>query len=216
MLIETDEEGAQHILFFAPDINADWDNMVFSSNFTGIRRTLDGHKMYSNLLNDRGTFLDFSAPAIVNGKETYIRFYYTLPKTHEEGEEIFDSNRSPYLLVGTCAGKDENGLPDVSFHALNEGDTIQLVTDHAVHGHQSTPSYGEAFTVGENDPKIVELPLEDKTYQYVYIATDIFGNNFFSDMATFEMKYTYEYLLENSLPEGTYAADVTNIEPYNK
>lgn len=214
MLIETAEDGTQHILFTAPDINADWDNMVFNSNFTGIRRTLDGHKMYSNLLNDRGTFLDFSAPALVNGKETYIRYYYTLPKTREEGDAFFDNNISPYLLVGTCAGKDENGLPDVGFHALKEGDAIQLVTDRAVHGRQSLPCYGEAFVVDKEGPNIVELPLDGKTYQYVYIATDIFGNNFFSDMATFEMKYTYEYLLENSLPEGTYAADVTKIESY--
>jgi hypothetical protein len=34
-------------------------------------------------------------------------------------------------------------------------------------------------------------------------------------MATMKMKYTYDELLKNPLPDGEYAAKVTAIEPYS-
>ena len=75
--------------------------------------------------------------------------------------------------------------------------------------------FGEEFTLSEKFGEISELPLDGQTYQYVYVITDIFGSSFFSDMATFEMQYTYGELLENPLPDDSYAAMVTGIEPYD-
>ena len=60
-----------------------------------------------------------------------------------------------------------------------------------------------------------EMPLDGKEYQYVFIATDIFGNVYYSDMATMKMKYTYDELIKNPLPDRTPAANITNIEPYD-
>ena len=34
-------------------------------------------------------------------------------------------------------------------------------------------------------------------------------------MATMKMKYTYDELLKNPLPDRTPAADITNIEPFD-
>ena len=49
---------------------------------------------------------------------------------------------------------------------------------------------------------------------HTVVATDIFGNVYYSDMATMKMKYTYDELLENPLPDRTPAAEITSIEPY--
>ena len=59
----------------------------------------------------------------------------------------------------------------------------------------------------------VALKIDDD--QYVFVANDIFGNSLYSDTATFEMTKSYDELLENPLPDGEYAAEVINIEPYN-
>ena len=78
--------------------------------------------------------------------------------------------------------------------------------------------YSEEFKVGElydeGSPAITEMPLDEQEYQYVFFATDILGNVYYSDMATMKMKYTYDELLKNPLPDRTPAADITNIEPY--
>lgn len=206
LLIEEDENGQQRILFSDADIAGDWDKMTFKSNFKGIRRLFEGHLMCSGLLNDRDKFLDYSAPAIVNGKHTFLRYYF---------DEKSETMR--YFIPGTCAEVDENGLPITKFVVLDAGDRVQLADYLVIRNGNNEPHYGEEFEITEYwGGKITEVPLDGKTYQYVFIVTDIFGNNYYSDMATFEMAYTYESLLENPLPEGTYAADVTKIEPYNK
>ncbi|MBR3424367.1 MAG: hypothetical protein IKG80_07765, partial [Clostridia bacterium] len=60
-----------------------------------------------------------------------------------------------------------------------------------------------------------EVPLSGSTYCYVFVATDIFGNTYYSDMATMRMKYTYDELLNSPLSDRTPAADIVNIEPFD-
>ena len=94
---------------------------------------------------------------------------------------------------------------------ISERRIINLIKDGRIQD-----VYGEEFKCGKLtfDKDITEMPLDGTEYQYVFRATDIFGNVYYSDMATMKMKYTYDELLENPLPDRTPAAEVTNIEPF--
>ena len=80
--------------------------------------------------------------------------------------------------------------------------------------HDISESEAQCYEVKDGG-KLSEIPLDGKEYQYVFVVTDIFGNTFTSDIATFEITKSYDELLKNPLPDETFAAKVTNIEPYS-
>ncbi|MEE3333768.1 MAG: clostripain-related cysteine peptidase [Ruminococcus sp.] len=170
LLMETDKDGKQRIIRSDVDIVNDWKNLIFKSDFKGVVPALKGHRMYSKLHVDREFFLDYECPAIVNGKKTYIRYYYT-PKDKS------------YIIPGICDGFDENGLPINVFGALINGDKIRLATDVSLSGDKI--NYGKEFVFNEDD-NVTKIRLDGKEYQYVFVATDIFGKSYYSDTATFE------------------------------
>lgn len=206
ILMTMDSSGARHIISTDNDMDKDWDNFVFKSNFRGITLALDGHPMFYSTVSSNDRFISFSAPVILNGESTTLRFTFVWDESYFNG--------GYYEVTGTWYGYDENGLPDNVILPLKKGDTIQVVTDVVQKDGENVMTYGDEFTIGEDNGKITEVPLDGKEYQYVFVATDRYGNTFFSDMATFKMKYTYDELLANPLPDDSYAADVTNIEPY--
>ena len=95
--------------------------------------------------------------------------------------------------------------------------SLRLLTEKIIKDGSVKDVYGEEFKCGKLtfDKDITEMPLDGSEYQYVFFATDIFGNVYYSDMATMRMKYTFDELLENPLPDRTPAADVINIEPFD-
>ncbi len=191
LLIETDKDGKQRIIRSDADTVNDWEKLIFKSDFKGVIPALKGHRMYSKLHVDRETFLDYECPAIVNGKETYFRYYYT-PKDNS------------YFSPGTCDGFDENGLPVNEFKALKDGDKIRLATDISLSGDKI--DYGKEFVFNEDD-NVTKIRLDGKEYQYVFVVTDIFGKSYYSDTATFEKRgktfkavktepYTFDFIIE--------------------
>ena len=198
-LIQTDSDGTERVISSGADIKGDWDKLIFKSNFRGVTPALDGHRLYSKLHVDREITLDYEAPAIVNGEKTFIRYYYD-PEDHS------------FLIPGTCKGFDENGLPINGFKMLSKGDKVCVATD--LDEAKNKINYGEEFVIDDKEGEMTELPLDGKEYKYVFVVTDIFGNTFKSDMATFEMTKSYKELLKKPLPDGEYAAKVTKIEKY--
>ncbi|MBR0230866.1 MAG: hypothetical protein IJQ53_01375, partial [Clostridia bacterium] len=100
-----------------------------------------------------------------------------------------------------------------------EGDTVQVAECLIRNEDGYIPVFGEEFEVKELEfeelySEITEVPLSGSTYYYVFVANDIFGNTYYSDMATLEMEYNYDELLDHPLPDGVFAAKVTKIEPY--
>ena len=69
----------------------------------------------------------------------------------------------------------------------------------------------DEFEIGD-ELLVSEIPLSEQYYQYVYVVTDIFGNEFYSKSAGFEMKYSKESLEEKPLKDGEYAADIIYID----
>lgn len=215
LLIEKDENGVEHILCSdVLNISADWEHLTFTSAFDGLTHAYRGHRICGGPTRISRDQIEYAVPVIIDGKNTLLFYcHYTDPE---------DENMT-YYVKGTRNWRNEDGLPD-SVHLLPIGSRIRIAESVTVDGDQTINNYSDEFIVEEIEfhdledlfKDITEVPLTGSTYYYVFVATDIFGNTYYSDMATFEMKYTYEYLLENPLPEGTYAADVINIEPYNR
>ena len=207
ILMESDAGGRRHILCTDNDINKNWEDMTFRSNFRGICLALDGHRLFYSNVSTNEAYVSFIAPVKVNGERTNLRFVFVWDSTKFNG--------GYYRLAGTWNGYDENGLPDNDIVPLKQGDRVQVITDTVLENGKTEENFSEEFTIGENGGEISEIPLDGREYQYVFVATDIFGNTFTSEMATFEMTVSYDELLKNPLPDETFAAKITNIEPYH-
>lgn len=180
VLMQTDGDGERHILCASSDVDRDWDSMTFTSRFNGVGLALGSHRLFNTSISENYEFDTFSAPVVVNGEQTSLRFAYM---------KITDAYHTEpyYRITGLWSGYDENGLPNNDFVPLQPGDRVQVATDVILKNGKSTEILGEEFVIGGDGGSISEIPLDDGEYQYVFVATDIFGNSFFSDMATFEL-----------------------------
>lgn len=212
LLIEKDENGVEHILCSdVLNIRADWEHLTFTSAFDGLTRAYRGHRICGGPTRISEDQIEYAVPVILDGKNTLLIYcHYTDPE---------DENM-PYYVKGTRNWRNEDGLPDY-VHSLSVGSRIQIAESVTVDGDQTINNYGDEFIVEEIEfhdledlfKDITEVPLTGSTYYYVFVATDIFGNTYYSDMATLMMTKTAEEI-ENGLPDGQFAAEVTNIEPY--
>ena len=216
VLMRTDDDGIRHILCTNNDIDKDYDNMVFKSNFRGVTLAFKGRRMYCSALSNTNDFLTFETPVRINcSREPFDGVdRATLQYGFVWDESMF--NNGYYVMSGIRKGPDENGIPDNTIYELYADVKIRLLEEKIVKDGKELDVFGDAFECGEIsfDKDITEMPLDGTEYQYVFRATDIFGNVYYSDMATMKMKYTYDELLENPLPDRTPAAEITNIEPY--
>ena len=180
ILMKTDSYGTQHILFTDSDVDNDPESMTFTSRFAGMGIALDGHLLFNTAISENYEFDTFTAPVVVNGERTSLRFAYM---------KITDSLRPKprYQITGLWSGYDENGLPSNDFIPLMEGDRVQVVTDVVNLNGRTTETLSEEFVIGADGGSITEIPLDDGEYQYVFVATDIFGNVYTSDMAIYEL-----------------------------
>ena len=155
------------------------------------------------------TVIEYSAPISINGRKGNMHYHFYPNKGEEER----------FYAPRNWSSMKENWLPN-EFYNPWEGDTVQVAEWLIRNGDEYIPVFGEEFEVKELEfeelySEITEVPLSGSTYYYVFVATDIFGNTYYSDMATFEMEYTYDELLEHPLPDGVFAGKVTKIEPYH-
>ena len=209
-LIEFDngEEGSMRMqingLGVDDDIYKNWDDMSFHSNFRGIWLGLDGELLSYSIVESNDERIIFSAPVIVNGRTSNLRFSFIWDDSYENG--------GYYQLIGLWDGISEDGVVDKDITPLKEGDEVTILARQIdVGDYLSSLTEKATITIGSDGGVISEIPLSEDYYQYVYAVTDIFGNVFYSSTAVFEMQYTYEELLNNPLPDGTYAAKVSVI-----
>lgn len=186
------------------DIKSSQNYTRFNSNFRGIWLSLDGHKLSFMPIDNTESYILFTAPILLNGIQTNLRFSFIWDDSYSGG--------GYYTLLGTWGGLDENGISDKNLVPLKPGDeVIVLYNKISVGSYSRSLEKGDTFIIGDHGGTVAEMPLEKTYYQYVYKITDIFGNIFYSYTTIFKMKYTYEELLKNPLPDGEYAADIDVI-----
>ncbi len=191
------------------DLSSDWDNLSFKSNFRGVWLALDGVYLNFSVVESNDDYVMFSAPVKANGVRSNLRFMFVWDDAYFNG--------GYYKIIGLWKGLGENNLADKQIVPLKEGDSITVLrksidpaTDRTI--EDAELSDGETIVIGKDGGSISEMPLKEYYYSYVFVVTDIFGNRFYSNTASLEMKYTFEELLENPLPDGEYAADIVGIE----
>ena len=218
MLMKNDSDGTRHILCTNNDIDKDYDNMNFKSNFRGVTLALNGHRMYCSALSNTNDFLTYETPVVVNSDREGLKDIEQATLQYNFFWDENEFNNGHYMMAGIHKNPDENGIPDNYIYQLESDVKLKVLTEKIIKDGKTQDVYSEEFEVGElydeGSPAITEMPLDGNEYQYVFFATDIFGNVYYSDMATMKMKYTYDELLKNPLPDRTPAADITSIEPY--
>lgn len=186
------------------DIKSSGNGSTYNSNFRGVWMSLDGHKLSCTPIETSDEYLIFSAPIILNGKQTNLRFSFIFDDSYPLG--------GYYNIIGVFNGINASGIADKEITPLKQGDSVTTLYNVIdVGDYSSTLTGGETFVIGNDGGVIAEQPLAEHNYQYVYKITDIFGKTFYSSTALFEMQYTYEQLLEHPLNDGEYAARITVV-----
>ncbi len=190
------------------DAEADWESLTFCSNFRGTWLSLGNVYLYYNVLESNECHIIFSAPVLVNGERSNLRFMFVW----DEGA----FNGGKYEVIGLWDGLDQNDLAEKGIRPLKEGDWITVLTresETAQADGEFELIEGETVTIGADGGEIKELPVSGNEFEYMFLVTDIFGNRFYSNKALLRMKYSFEELLDNPLPDGVPAADVLEILP---
>ncbi len=188
------------------DMISDWETLNFRSNFRGFWPTLNGEPLNSTAIELNGENIIFSAPVLVNGRHTNLRFSYVW-----DGE-----GTGHYEILGLWDGLDEHSLASKEFRELKAGDEVTILSSKlGSSGGESLLATGPTVTIGEDGGVIAEAPLEEKNYQYIFVVTDIFGNKFYSSTADFVMDFTPEQLLSDVVYDALYAGSVNAIRSEN-
>ncbi len=204
------------------DILGSWKDLDCHSNFRGIWITLNGCKLYVTPIETTAEYVIYTAPIILNGRRTNLRFAYIWDETFEMG--------GYYKILGAWNGIDPvTGMSDKELTMLKPTDFIQVEYPYLkVHYY----AVGESFAVGdvapsqrtvdvpvgENGYEVYEDPLgsdafDSQFYVYQFVVTDIFGVEHYSDAAILRMNKTYDELKNHPLEDGEYAADIVGLMP---
>lgn len=170
-----DEESDQTMLLgIDNDMDADWENGVFSDNFRGVWGAIDGHLVYMELSFDGEDYNLYSVPVLLNGEEYNLQVAY-------------DFTDSTWSILGAWKGIDENGMADKEMRLLEEGDEITTLwyIASASGDDDFEPYTAETFNVTA-DTAFGEIDLPDGSYSMLYEMSDVMGNYVYSDQVVFD------------------------------
>ena len=156
------------------DMNADWDNGVFSDNFRGVWGSIDGNLVYMELSFEGDDYNLYSVPVLLNGEE------YNL-------QVVYDFTGEQWGIIGARQGIDNNGMADKELRLLQEGDEITTIwyMATATGDDDFEPYEANTFTVTA-DTAFAETQLPDGSYSMVFEMRDAMGNYAYSDAVTFD------------------------------
>ena len=114
-LYYVDEESDMMLLLGTDnDMNADWDNGVFSDNFRGVWGSIDGNIVYMELSYESEDYNLYAIPVLLNGEE------YNL-------QVVYDFSTDEWNVLGARQGIDNSGMADKELRLLQEGDEITTI-----------------------------------------------------------------------------------------
>lgn len=177
------------------------------SNFRGVWVALNGCKLFVTPVEVNPEYNIYTAPIILNGKETNLRFAFVWDDSY--------SNDGYYKILGAWDGIDSvTGMSDKELTLLQPTDEIKTYKPYRNISLDDAGElvFGEKGVWDEEVPQgeyvIEEDPLRDKAYIYQFVVTDIFGREYYSDIACLFMTKTYEELKDHPLEDGEYAAKI--------
>jgi len=177
--------GDGHTIKLGTDNNLydDWDAGLFKSNFQGYWVSLDGILLQSYPVDETEHSFIYSAPIILNGEETNIRYAFVFDKQNESADDLLEGK---YEILGAWSGLDQQtGMSKDKLHPFEAGDKITLLHE----GNSGKLEPGEKV-IYNGDSSVYDLSMDAGTYEYRYIVTDILGNSYSSNTAIFNVSYT--------------------------
>ncbi len=174
-LYYVDEESDSMLLLGTDnDMNADWDNGVFSDNFRGVWGSIDGHLAYMELSFEGEDYNLYSVPVLLNGEQYNLQVAY-------------DFTTEEWSILGARQGIDDTGMADKELRLLQEGDELTTVWYMATASgdDEFEPYTAETFTVTA-DTAFGEAALPDGSYEMIFEMRDAMDNYAYSDAVTFD------------------------------
>lgn len=174
-LYYVDEESDMMLLLGTDnDMNADWDNGVFSDNFRGVWGSIDGNLVYMELSFEGEDYNLYSVPVLLNGEEYNLQVAY-------------DFTTEQWSILGARQGIDESGMADKELRLLKEGDELTTIWYMATASgdDEFEPYTAQTFTVTANTA-FAEMALPDGSYSMVYEMRDAMDHYAYSDAVTFD------------------------------
>lgn len=156
------------------DMNADWENGIFSDNFRGVWGSIDGNLVYMELSFEGEDYNLYSVPVLINDEQ------YNL-------QVVYDFTLEEWGIIGARQGIDENGMADKEMRLLQVGDQITTIWYLATYSGEDEfePYAMQTFTVTE-DTSFAEIALPDGSYSMVFEMRDAMGNYAYSDAVLFD------------------------------
>ena len=193
------------------DILKNEETLTYHSNFRGVWLTLNGCMLYVTPIEDTEEYIIFSAPILLNGEHTNLRFAFIWDESYKIG--------GYYTLLGAWNGIDPvTGMSDKEIIKLKPTDKIEAFYYYQTlamgeDGMEYSEVKERVQAVPQGEYTITEEPLAQSDYSYQFMVTDIWGRRYFSYSAWMHMNKTVEELKNNPLIDGQYAADVDTIMP---
>lgn len=174
-LYYVDEESDMMLLLGTDnDMNADWDNGVFSDNFRGVWGSIDGNIVYMELSYESEDYNLYAIPVLLNGEE------YNL-------QVVYDFSTDEWNVLGARQGIDNRGMADKELRLLQEGDEITTIWYMSTaSGDDEFEPYTAATVTVTADTAFGEMELPDGSYSMVYEMRDAMDNYAYSEPVTFE------------------------------
>ena len=174
-LYYVDEESDMMLLLGTDnDMNADWDNGVFSDNFRGIWGSIDGNIVYMELSYESEDYNLYAIPVLLNGEE------YNL-------QVVYDFSTDEWNVLGARQGIDNSGMADKELRLLQEGDEITTIWYMSTaSGDDEFEPYTAATVTVTADTAFGEMELPDGSYSMVYEMRDAMDNYAYSEPVTFD------------------------------
>lgn len=174
-LYYVDEENDMMLLLGTDnDMNADWDNGVFSDNFRGVWGSIDGNIVYMELSYESEDYNLYAVPVLLNGEEYNLQVAY-------------DFTTEEWSVLGARQGIDDSGMADKELRLLQEGDEITTIWYMATaSGDDEFEPYTAATITVTADTAFGEMELPDGSYSMVYEMRDAMDNYAYSDPVTFD------------------------------
>lgn len=174
-LYYVDEESDMMLLLGTDnDMNADWDNGVFSDNFRGVWGSIDGNIVYMELSYESEDYNLYAIPVLLNGEE------YNL-------QVVYDFSTDEWNVLGARQGIDNSGMADKELRLLQEGDEITTIWYMSTaSGDDEFEPYTAATVTVTADTAFGEMELLDGSYSMVYEMRDAMDNYAYSEPVTFD------------------------------
>lgn len=155
------------------DMNADWENGVFSDNFRGVWGGIDGHMVYMELCFEGEDYNLYSVPVLLNGEPYNLQVAY-------------DFTTEEWSILGARQGIGEAGMSDKELRLLQPGDaltTIWYLSSYS--GEDGLEAYAVEELTVTADTAFAEMELPNGRYGMVFEMRDAMDNYAYSDSVFF-------------------------------